>query len=644
MSTFYRLLGFLRAYKRGLAVSWVLASTAIVVTVGIPILTGLAVDAVKRGASHGRHHELLARNHDRHTLMLLALAIVGAVLVRWLFTYMRRMIAGRVSLGIEYDLRELIYGHLQRLELGFFDHQQTGQLMSRATVDLQAVRFFLGYGLVFILQSALTLVLAGVAMIVINPELGLIAMAPTPFVVFISQRYGRRARPAIQEVQQRIAELTAGAEENISGVRVVKSFAREPLQLTRFRHSVARVFDQAMVSTRLEAHYNPMIGFLPQLGLAAVLLVGGTSVIHAHLSLGQFSTFYLLLNMLISPMRSLGVTLGLAQRATASGARIFQLLDREPRLTSAPDAPALAPGSGHVRFEGVSLRYEDTDDFGAAYRQHEPGAQDGGGHPDAALVPSSNGGSSSNGRAGGPRAVLRAVDLDVPSGRTVALVGATGSGKTSLVSLISRLYDASSGRVLVDGADVRDVELRSLRRAVAVVSDDPFLFSATVAENIAYARPEASREEVELAARRAQAHEFIERLPQGYDTRVGERGLTLSGGQRQRLAIARALLADPRVLILDDATSSVDSSTERLIKAALDEAMRGRTTFIIAHRLSTIALADEIVVLDHGRVLDHGDHEQLLESSELYREIVEKGLPDAVFLTRDTREPEVSGL
>jgi ABC-type multidrug transport system fused ATPase/permease subunit len=636
MATFYRLLGFLRPYKRGLTASWALASLAMVMTVLMPFLMGEAVERIHSGASAAEQHQAAARASDRHELTLIAGAIVLVVLVRWALTYWRRMIAGRVSLGIEYDLREGLYGHLQQLELGFFDHQQTGQLMSRATVDLQAVRFFLGYGLVFILQSALTLVLAGIAMIVINPKLGLISLAPVPFVVVISQRYGRSARPAIQEVQQRIAELTANAEENISGVRVVKSFAREPLQLRRFERTVGRVFDQAMVATRLEAKYNPMIGFLPQLGLAAVLLVGGISVIHAHLSLGQFTAFYFYLAMLIGPMRSLGVTLGLSQRATASGARIFQVLDRLPRLTEPPDAPALPPGNGHVQLRDVTLRYDTPlGELGPNYTAAGDGP---GGIADG---PSPNG--ASPGRA--HVAVLRDIDLDIPSGRTVALVGATGSGKTSLVALISRLYDASSGVVSIDGADVRSVSLRSLRGAVAVVSDDPFLFSATVAENIAYARPDASTAEIEQAARRAQAYEFVERLPDGFDTRVGERGLTLSGGQRQRLAIARALLADPRVLILDDATSSVDASTERQIKLALDEAMAGRTTFIIAHRLSTIALADETVVLEDGRIAAHGSHEELLEASELYREIVEKGLPDQVFLTRELpREREVSGL
>ncbi len=641
MPTFYRLLGFLRPYKRGLIISWALASLAMVMTVLIPLLMGHAVETINTGASQ---HSAAARADDRETLELLAGGLVLATLLRWGLTYARRMIAGRVSLGLEYDLRHLLYGHLQRLELGFFDHQQTGQLMSRATVDLAAVRFFLGYGLVFILQSALTIVLAGIAMLAINPKLGLISLAPVPFVVVIAERYGKRARPAIQEVQQRIGELTADAEENISGVRVVKAFAREPRQLERFRHSVARVFEQSMVATRLEATFNPMIGFLPQLGLAAVLLVGGNEVVNANLTLGQFTSFYFYLNMLIAPMRALGVTLGLAQRATASGARIFQLLDREPRLTDPPDAPALPAGNGHVELRGVTLRYEGSPEFGSPDLAISGETPPAGAAPMA--TPSLNGRPalpSTNGSAL-PRAVLRDIDLDVPAGRTVALVGATGSGKTSLVSLIPRLYDPSAGQVLLDGVDVREVSVSSLRSAIAVVSDDPFLFSATVAENIAYARPEALLSEIEAAAQAAQAYEFIERLPQSFQTRVGERGQTLSGGQRQRLAIARALLANPRVLILDDATSSVDSSTERSIKLALAEAMEGRTTLVIAHRLSTIALADEIVVLDHGEIVCQGDHHELLESSDLYREIVEKGLPEHVFMTRETREREVSGI
>jgi len=659
MTTFYRLLGFLSSYKRGLTISWLLASFAMVMTVLLPALTGRAVQII--GAS-SHHLPSTTRAGERHELTLLAIAIAIAVLVRWALTYWRRMVAGRVSLGVEYDLRDRLYGHLQSLELSFFDHQQTGQLMSRATVDLQAVRFFLGYGLVFILQSILTIVLAGIVMVAIEPKLGLIALAPVPFVILISYRYGRRARPAIQETQQRIAELTADAEENISGVRVVKSFAREPRQLRRFENSVGRVFGQAMVATRLEARYNPMIGFLPQLGLAAVLLIGGQAVIHAHLTLGQFTAFYLYLNMLIAPMRSLGVMLNLAQRATASGARLFQVLDRSPRMSEAPNAAPLPAGNGHVQLRDVTLRYEGADEFGAAYSAARDAAtdvsRDGAGdskpkgptdasaaaaRSDSTGTPSANG----SGPEDAGRAVLSDIDLDVPAGLTVALVGATGSGKTSLVSLISRLYDASSGQVLLDGADVREVSLRSLRQQVAVVSDDPFLFSASVAENIANAKPDAERAQIEDAARRAQAHEFVVKLPDGYDTLVGERGLTLSGGQRQRLAIARALLADPRVLILDDATSSVDASTERSIKLALSEAMRGRTTFVIAHRLSTIALADEIVVLDHGRIVAKGDHEHLLDASELYREIVEKGLPEHVFMTTETRERrarEASGI
>lgn len=589
MVTFKRLLGFLRPHRVGVWVSLVLALAAMLMTVAIPFLVGKGIDAID--------------DTRRDDLLLIGLLIVGAGVARLVLTFARRLIAGRVSLGVEYDLRERIYGHLLSLELAFFDRQQTGQLMSRATVDLQAVRFFLGYGLIFMIQSALTLVLAAGAMLFLDPGLALVSLLPVPFVVLIAARYGRRSRPAIQEVQQRLAELTADVEESIGGVRVIKAFAAEGRQKRRIRTSAERVFTQSMVSTRLQAFYNPFIGFLPQLGLAAILFFGGRRVIDGALSIGDFAAFYAYLLMLLAPMRTLGVMLGMAQRATASGARIFEILDREPAITSPAGAPGLPEGRGHVELEGVGLHYE-----------------------------------------GSPVPALEAIDLDIAAGTTVALVGATGSGKTTLVQLLPRLYDVSEGTVRIDGADVRTLDSGALRRAIAVVTDDPFLFSASIAENIAYARPDASREEVERAAERAQAAGFIAALPDGYETRVGERGLTLSGGQRQRIAIARAFLADPRILVLDDATSSVDASTESRVKDALVEVMADRTTLVIAHRLSTIALADEIVVLEGGRIAAHGTHEELLERNELYREIVEKGLPDSVFLTRKPREPETAGL
>ena len=588
MTTFWRLLGFLRPYRRGVALSLLLAAAAMGTGVAIPFLVGRAVDAVRRGEPD---------------LWPVAAVIVGAGVGRLVFSVVRRLVAGRVSLGVEYDLRNRMYSHLQSLELGFFDAQQTGQLMSRATVDLQAVRFFLGYGLVFILQSLVTIFVAAAVMIVVDPFLAALTLAPVPLIVWVAARYGRKNRPASQEVQQRIAELTAEAEENISGVRVVKAFAQEARQLARFREAVARVFAQSMVSTRLRAFYNPLIGFLPQLGLAALLLVGGRQAIRGELTVGEFVAFYGYVLMLVGPMRMLGIALGMAQRAVASGARVFEVLDREPRIVAPPGAPPLPPGGGRVELRGVESGFGE----GSEARQ-----------------------------------VLRGVDLSVEPGRSIALVGATGSGKTTLVGLLPRLYDPTAGEVLIDGADVRSLDLESLRSEIAFVSDDPFLFSATVRENIAYARPEASDEEIRLAARRAGIDDFVESLPDGYDTLVGERGLTVSGGQRQRLAIARALIRDPRILILDDATSSVDATTEARIGQALREVMLGRTTFVIAHRMSTIALADEIVVLEDGRVAARGTHDELLDTSPLYREIAERGLPDQVFLTEP--EPEVARL
>ena len=584
MQTFRRLLRFLRPYRRQLWGSLVFAWAAMGMTVLIPWLIGRAVNAIEAG--------------DRPDLLPLAVAIVIAGILRLGLTMVRRVVAGRVSLAVEFDLRERFYAHLQRLELGFFDGQQTGQLMSRATVDLQSIRFFLGYGLIFITQNLLTITLASAVMFAIEPWLALVALAPAPLVVYTASRYNRVSRPAVQEVQQRLAELTAEAEESVSGVRIVKAFAREEHQLHRFRRAVARVFDQSIYSTRLQAFFSPLLGLLPQLGIALVLLIGGRQVIAGNLSLGHFTAFYTYLAMLAAPMRMLGMAMGMAQRAIASGNRLFEILDREPRIESPPGAPPLPDGDGRVELRGVTLRYD------------------------------------------GATPALTEVDLAVEAGRTVALVGPSGSGKTSLVALVARLYDPSDGSVLVDGVDVRAVDLGSLRSQVAFVGDESFLFSADVAANIAYANPDASREAVEAAARRAQADEFIRELPDGYETLVGSRGWTLSGGQRQRIAIARALLADPRILILDDATSSVDARTEAEIKAGLREAMAGRTTFIIAHRLSTVSLADQVVVMDGGRIVDQGTHEELLDGCGFYREIAEHGLADSVFLQRDLEQRE----
>jgi len=390
-------------------------------------------------------------------------------------------------------------------------------------------------------------------------------------------------------VQQKLADVATVAEENIVGVHVVKAFAQEPAEERKFRGRSEAVFAQTLQANRQRAFYVPLISFVPMLAQAAVLLAGARMVAHHTLSVGSFVAFNLYLGMLVTPLRSLGMWIGQAQRATASGERIFQVMDEPEDVADAPDARALPPGPGVVRFEGVSFEYLAA------------------------------------------RPVLQAIDLEIAAGRTVALIGHTGSGKTTLTALVPRFYDVTSGRVTVDGVDVRAVTLASLRREIGVIAQDPFLFSATVRENIAFGAGELPQTEVERVARLAQAHEFVAELPQGYDTVIGERGITLSGGQRQRLAIARALAVDPRILILDDATASVDASTEAQIRLGLREAMRGRTTLIIAHRLSTIALADEIVVLDGGRIAARGTHDELLQANAVYHEIYEHGLLERQF-------------
>jgi ATP-binding cassette subfamily B protein len=464
--------------------------------------------------------------------------------------------------------------------------------MSRATVDPQGVRFFLGYGLIFFFQNVLTVVSVTVVLFFLEWKLALIVLAVTPLLVVLAYRYSHISHPTLRDVQQRLADVATVAEENIVGVHVVKAFAQEPAEQRKFVFRSERVFDQTLRANRQRATYVPLISFVPQLAQAAVLLAGARMVAGGSLTPGSFVAFNVYLALLVLPLRALGMWIGQAQRATAAGERIFEIVDAPEEIADAPAAVALPEGAGAIRFEGVGFGY----------------AAD--------------------------RPVLHDVDLEIPAGRTVALIGHTGSGKTTLTALVPRFYDATEGRVLVDGVDVRDVALASLRSEIGVIAQDPFLFSATVRENIAFGRSSLSDSEVERAARAAQAHEFIERLPKGYDTVIGERGITLSGGQRQRIAIARALAVDPRILILDDATASVDATTEARIRAGLREATRDRTTLIIAHRLSTIALADEIVVLDDGRIAARGTHDDLLQTSAVYREIYEHGLLEAEFASR----------
>ena len=577
--TFWRLLGFLKPYKWSLVVSVLLAVASQAAGVAIAFITGSGLD-----------HAL--RSGDRGTIWKYALAILVLGLVRSLLMMGRRLISGRQALGVEFDMRNGMYAKLQRLSFGFYDRHQTGQLMSRATVDLQAVRFFLGYGLIFFFQHVATIVGVTLVMFVVNWRLALAATAITPLIVIVAYRYSSISHPVLRDVQQKMADVATVAEESIVGVHVVKSFAQERKRSGEFAGKSEAVFGRSVEANRQRALYVPLLSFLPLLAQAVVLLYGGRMVVNGQLDFGQFIAFNVLVVMLVMPLRMLGMWIGQAQRATASGERIFEVMDEPEDVTDKPDAAELPEGEGRVRFDGVSFGYDDQ------------------------------------------RPVLQGIDLDVEPGKTVALIGHTGSGKTTLASLVPRFYDLTAGRITIDGADVRDVKLNSVRREIGIVAQDPFLFSATVRENIAFGRPDATQKEIEEAARLAQAAEFIDDLPEGYDTMIGERGITLSGGQRQRIAIARALLVDPRILILDDATASVDATTEARIRLGLREAMKGRTTIIIAHRLSTLALADELVVLDRGRLAARGTHQELLERSPVYREIYEHGLLEREFAER----------
>jgi ABC-type multidrug transport system fused ATPase/permease subunit len=562
MRTFWRILALTGRYKLLMILGFVFAFAQMGLSLVVPRIVQLTIDKAIGGGDYG-------------LLPVYGLALLGVAAARFGVAVGRRLTTGRLSLGIEYDLRNRVWSHLLRQSFSYFDRWQTGQLMSRCMSDVQNVRMFLGYGLVFFTINILQMVAVTVVLFVFDWELALISLAFFPFLLIVTVRFGRKLQPVLKDVQQKIADVTTTAEENVTGSRIVRIFAREDDELEKFSQRSTAVFEASVAAARLRAIYIPLIAFLPNVAVLLLLWFGGRQVIEGQITLGELVAFYSYLLLLVYPAQVVGWLAGLMQRAIASGDRVFEILDAPLEMTERRDPLPSGSGDGAVRFADVSFSYVD-------------------------------------------HMVLDDVTLDVPAGRTVALVGHTGSGKSTLAALVPRFYDASGGSVLVDEVDVRDMTLSDLRRQTGIVDQDPFLFSTTISDNIRFGNPEASDEEVRAAARRAQADSFISALPAGYETVVGERGLTLSGGQRQRIAIARALVMDPRILILDDATSSVDVETEYRIREALREVMQGRTTFIIAHRPSTISLADEVVVLDRGRIVERGTHADLIAGDTRY--------------------------
>jgi ATP-binding cassette subfamily B protein len=580
MKTIWRILKLLGDYKWLTFLGFALAFTQMGLGLVVPRIIQLTINNALIGGETG-------------LLVTYGLALLGIAAIRFAVGVGRRLATGKASLGIEYDLRNRMWTHILRQSFSYFDRWPTGQLMSRAMSDIQNVRMFLGYGLVFFVTNIAMMVAIAVILLVMDWQLALLSLAFMPFLLLVTVRFSKRLQPILKDVQQRIADVTAAAEENVVGSRIVRIFAREEDELEKFSDRSYKVFEASVAAARTRAVYIPLIAFIPNLAVAFLLYYGGRQVIEGDLSLGSLVAFYSYLMMLVYPAQVIGWLTGLAQRAIASGERVYEVLDSPLEMTEKPDAQPLRDAFGLTAAESEAESAGATGPTGAVTFED---------------VWFSYGG----------RPVLQGVSLEVPAGHTIALVGHTGCGKTTLTNLVPRFYDTGGGSVLIDGQDVRDLQLADLRRHIGIVNQDPFLFSTSIAENIRFGRPEATDGEVRAAARAAQADDFIEALPEGYETVIGERGFTLSGGQRQRIAIARALVMDPRILILDDATSSVDVETEFKIRAALQEVMRGRTTFIIAHRPSTISLAREVVVLHHGRIEERGSHEELIRAGGLY--------------------------
>ncbi|MBP1702290.1 MAG: transporter related, partial [Chloroflexi bacterium] len=499
----------------------------------------------------------------------------------------QRYLGEWIATHVGYDFRNRLYDHIQNLSFSFHDHAQTGQLISRCIEDVRSIERFTGFGVVEIIRLGLLMIGIVTILFAKQPNLAWIALLPMIPLVLITSNFGKRVGKYFLHVDNTLGELSSRVQENVSGVQVVRAFAREPYEIDRFARTNRVLYFARVKVLSAFSKIMPTSHFLVSLSTILILWFGGLMVINGQMTVGEVVAFNSYLLMLAAPAQQLAWLVNLAGEAAAGVQRTYEVLDTQPDIQSPMDATVLPPLSGRVEFRDISFQY---------YQQVVPTLED--------------------------------IRLTVEPNQLIALIGPTGSGKTSLVNLIPRFYDVTSGSVLVDGVDVRQAELVSLRRQIGIVLQTSLLFSTTISENIAYGSPQADFEQIVTAAKAAQAHEFIEQLPEGYQTVVGERGVTLSGGQRQRIAIARALLMQPRILILDDSTSSVDMETERLIQQALDELMRGRTTFVIAHRLSTVRRADMIVVMDGGRIFQRGTHTDLLTQGGLYRQIYELQLRD----------------
>ncbi len=578
-----RLLRFLRPYWRRVLVATICVFAAGASILAVPQLIRWGIDY---GLDIQRVDGKPVATGEESLLVVAALGVVGFAVLRGVFAYGQTYLAEWVSQRVAYDLRNGIYDRLQRLSYAYHDQQQTGQLMSRATQDVEAVRMFVNMGVV---RGAYILILLAASlalMVFTNWKLALVVWAFIPFIVWRSTVMAFKLRPLWTAIQEGLARIATVLQEALTGARVVKAFGREEYEGEKFGREAEAVYVDSYTSSRIQATNAPLMSGLWMAAIAATVWVGGREVVNGNLEPGGLTAFLLYLYILQMPVRMFGWVIMIGARANAAGQRIFEILDAESAVREKPEATELSAVKGHVQFHDVSFGYD-------------------------AISP-----------------VLSHIDVDAKPGQIVALMGPTGSGKTTVVNLMPRFYDVTGGRITIDGVDIRDATLASLRRVIGTVQQDVFLFSATIRDNIAYGAVGASDDDVEKAAKAAHIHDFIMGLPEGYETWVGERGITLSGGQKQRIAIARTLLMDPRILILDDSTSSVDTQTEYQIQQSLQRVMEGRTTFVIAQRLRTVKMADQILVLKDGEIVERGRHDELLRRDGIYRQIYDLELRD----------------